>query len=393
MVGLNRFVFGYRKLSISKDGIATLTNLFLKLGVTSRSMRSGDILISERDYAKIVPYLGVVEFYGFSASGQCGMPRFVKKFLANWFVGIAVLVALAINILFSEIIFDVRVQGNDTVPDYVITEALEKSGVSPGVFWNKLDLNKAEASTLLELPEISWININRRGSVAYVKVAESKNGAASKPPDTRISNIVADRDCIIREINVISGAAQVKPGDVVKRGDVLISGTVEGEFGIELVHASGVVIGESTAQITQTVERRENVSLGVSTHLSEMRLNIFNLSINIFKNYRNSASECDIIEDNETLVVFSDRKLPFGVTRIYERMETYGEVEYTDSRMIEIAHSRHSRALAAYLSGAELVKIKTDGNFTQSGYSVSSDIVYACEVGEEKIIFVNNLGE
>ena len=37
------------------------------------------------------------------------------------------------------------------------------------------------------------------------------------------SNIVADRDGIIEEITVKKGYATVKPGDVVKKGDILIS--------------------------------------------------------------------------------------------------------------------------------------------------------------------------
>ena len=223
-------------------------------------------------------------------------------------------------------------------------------------------------------------------------MVESK-GAISVPKDTGVCNVVADRDCVIREINVTSGVAVVKPGDVVKRGDVLISGTVESEFGTELVHASGSVIGETAAEIVGSAARSEKASLGTESHLGEIRLNIFNLSVNIFKNYRNSPSECDIIEDNETLVVFSDKSLPFGITRVYERVERFGEVEYTDSRMIELAYSRHSRALLAYLSGAELVKIKTEGKRTDTGYTVSSSIVYSCDVGEEKIIIVDSLGE
>ena len=45
------------------------------------------------------------------------------------------------------------------------------------------------------------------------------------------ANIVADCDGVVEEVNVVEGQAAVFPGQLVRKGQVLISGVVDGKDG------------------------------------------------------------------------------------------------------------------------------------------------------------------
>ena len=55
-------------------------------------------------------------------------------------------------------------------------------------------------------------------------------------------NVVANKEGIILKVNARNGTPLVKEGDVVKQGDIVIGGWMEGKYtGIRYVHAQGEV--------------------------------------------------------------------------------------------------------------------------------------------------------
>ena len=50
--------------------------------------------------------------------------------------------------------------------------------------------------------------------------------------------------------------------------------------------------------------------------------------------------------------------------------------------MVELVSERLEFLTAERLKAADLLKIKTYGEFTDKGYSMSSDLLFLCEVGE-----------
>ena len=379
MVRASYFVFGYRELSVPKESSGALVSLFLKLGISSSATAHGTYIVTLRDFSVLRPYLDRV---GASAGEPKGLPTLLGALRLRYPCVLALVFAVIVNFLLSGIVWDIRISGNSAVPDYVIKEALADSGLSVGSVWSRLDRSMIEAEASAALTDIGWLNIHRRGTVAYVEVVER----AQLPPKEEVNsapcNIVAELDCVIEDIDVTSGTAVVSPGDVVRRGDVLISGVVESESGVTFVAASGTVTGQVGGTVSASASRFETVKSVSGRSLAELRVNIFNFSVNIFKNYRNSSASCDIIVKNESFVVKNSYRLPFGLTKCYE--VTYSEIprEYTDAELVTLAIGRHNAALAARLANGELVKISTSGEYTENGYTVSSDVIYSVSVGE-----------
>jgi hypothetical protein len=256
-------------------------------------------------------------------------------------------------------------------------------GFSIGDIWNKKDLSEVENEFLRRYDDVSWININRRGVVAYVSLMEKETDDGISNGDILYSNIVATHDCVVEEITVKSGTAVVKVGDSVKKGDLLILGANPEGVGGEFCRADGRVVGRVSEKISVNVAREyEKISIS-SKKIQSINVNIFKISINIFKTYGNLTNGCDIIEDEKEYVLPNGALLPFSVTFAY--LPTY-ETEsrlYSDEEIMTVARDRLSLETALLLSTADLIRICSDGAFSDSGYSMWSEIVYLAEIGCE----------
>ena len=106
---------------------------------------------------------------------------------------------------------------------------LEQSGLKIGRAKRKINTKEIIEEIRLIRDDIAWIGITISGTNAQIEVVE----ATEKPEiidDTKFSNIVANKDCIITKINVQNGTAIAKIGDLVKLGEVLVEGKIQGKY-------------------------------------------------------------------------------------------------------------------------------------------------------------------
>ena len=68
-----------------------------------------------------------------------------------------------------------------------------------------------------------------QGTKLYIQVKENEDSISTGTKEDETENamdLVADRDCVIDSITVRKGTVQVKRGEKVKKGTVLVSGQV-----------------------------------------------------------------------------------------------------------------------------------------------------------------------
>ena len=173
----------------------------------------------------------------------------------------------------------------------------------------------------------------------------------------------------------------MKPGDVVKRGDLLISGIIPSELGGGVCYAEGTVVGRLSDTVEVFVGRNYENKIRTRERLFDCRVNFFNFSINIFKLYGNLQDECDIIENVKVYSLFGSKKIPISVNSRYIIEYSTHNGSYTDAQIVQIASDRLSAAVLKRLVGCDLLKIKTDGDFTDEGYLMKSSLVFLSEIG------------
>lgn len=365
-------------MTVDRLDIDKAVGLLLKNGVPSTISPDGGLIVRERDVKKL--HNALDGFVNYEVSETLGIYGKILGLKNKTALAISLSIVILLCILSQNVIWNVRIDGNESISDSEIILELENCGLSVGDFWHSVDRSLVEAEVLADYPKLAWININRRGSVAYVDVIE-KEGQEILPEVSKCTNIVASEDCIIEGITVKCGVAVVKVGDVVKKGDLLISGVLPLELGGGFCIAQGEVKGRVADRVDVEVKRSEEIKIVKKERLAKVTLNFFNFSINIFKIYGNLDSECDIIEEKETFSLLGNKKLPFSITKEFlSEYEIYEKV-YSDDEITALAGKRLTSRLFSRLVNADLVKIKTFGEFTVSGYRTYSDFIFCADVG------------
>ena len=378
MVRLDMLIFGYYEIYIEPQYLYKASDLFLKNGISLSINPSGKILIPARIFKSVKTILeGKIEFKASQMKGLCGFLNKNKKRLGALIALITVCILIVIS---GDTVWDVRIDGAPAeIADNIIDE-LSKAGLTVGKRWSALDLSKIEAETLRSSESAAWLNINRRGSVAYVVVKE-KIIHTPKPSPEGYASIVAERDCIIEEIIGRSGYAVVKKGESVSKGDVLISGVIPSELGGGFCYADGEVTGVYTDEVEVFVGKEKSEKRYGEQKLVTSTVNFFGFDINIFKNYGQSQSEYDIIKEKKDLSL--GKKLPISITRVYNVPFEVVTLPLTEKETVELASIRLREELSAFLSDKEARKIKTSAEFTEDGYRMVCEIVACADVAKK----------
>jgi similar to stage IV sporulation protein len=157
--------------------------------------------------------------------------RIVRKiglpFLQNRFcrrrglvVGLAFFV-LTLYTLSSFVLF-VGVEGNERLDEEHLLRLAAVAGARPGVYKAGLDKDAVANQLILSEPELAWVGIQIRGTRMIIQVVENIEDPVMDAP----GHIVAAKDGLVYDVVVITGEPVVKPGDTVRRGQILIEGVL-----------------------------------------------------------------------------------------------------------------------------------------------------------------------
>ena len=206
----------------------------------------------------------------------------------GFMVGLA-LCLICVGVL-SQFVLVVEVVGNEEVPSAVILTELDRLGVRPGVYAPSIAQREVANEALIALPELSFMAINVYGTRVVVQVEEVDERPELLDQSTP-ADIVAAADGIIEDIQTSAGQAQFVDGDIVAKGEVLISGTIplyeqnpEKPYAGDLVvHATGTV----TARTWRTLEERLPLTVPTKVYDQEettsYQLKILGLELDFFE--------------------------------------------------------------------------------------------------------------
>ena len=357
----------------------------MRKGIPHSSSGALDIILRERDFLNNKDYI-LKQKCNIADDPAGFLPLFKQAHKAKLSV-FAALVSLLLILVSPALVWDVRVSGCERISADEVESALAEIGLRVGAPWKSIDAGKTELLLLDSSPEIGWVAINRRGSVAYVEIIESSL-PNEEGNSSLYSNVVATRDCVVRDISVTSGYAVVEVGDVVRRGEVLISGIPPAGTGGGFCRAEGVVLGECDENFSVEIAREtieKEVGEGAIRGLS---VNFLNFSVNIFKIYRNYGTECVIIENNEKCRLFGRYEIPLEIVTEYSMPVTERKVALTDTELVSFASDKMREAILSRTAGAELLRLSTSGGFTSNGYRMITTVTVIESVGKDSSIAV-----
>ena len=183
-------------------------------------------------------------------------------------IGLALAVALAIGL--SQFVWRVEVHGAGAY-QAEIASYLAEAGCKPGVPRARLDAQALESALTRRYPAIAWFHVYVYNITLVVDVTQGV--PMPELPSAEPGDVVAQRGGIVDSVRVYAGTAAVKPGDVVRKGQVLIRGVERAaDEQYAAVHARGVVMARCWQSNTVRMPLRDVKSAETGRETSQTQL-------------------------------------------------------------------------------------------------------------------------
>ena len=380
MIEIVRYIFGYAIVFLEEKDLSIAATRLSGLGVSCEIFPDGRVIIPRLALTRVKEKLSDIQILKII---EGGLPSFLMGLVKRYGIIAAIFIFVILELLSSSVVWDVRIEGElSDIEGQEIREELSCAGLSVGKFWNRLDKDKIESELLIRSDSISWLNINRRGSVAYVSVVKKVHHEDEKKP-SGYSNVVASRDAVIMQILVKDGISLVEVGESVREGQILISGVIPTDKGGGYLYADGEVIARFSENITVRIDSLVTEKVYVEEKKRDFQINFFGININIFKKYGNSSKLCDIIEKKEDVCILGVR-LPISYT--VREISEYELVErkLSVADMTRLAREELSTRLNERLATGELISVKTSASISEDYYEMTASIVLSENIAKNK---------
>ncbi|HOR87001.1 MAG TPA: sporulation protein YqfD [Bacillota bacterium] len=202
--------------------------------------------------------------------------------------------------IMSSFVWMIEIKGVKSVDTEKIVKCLNAEGLKEGSFKGKLDRRHIENQVLINMPELSWIGIQIKGTKAIVEVVEKKE----KPPlisRDDACDIVAAKDGVITKLLVLSGDPLVKDGTTVRKGQRLVTGTILREnLEPRQVHSLAQVIARTWYEDAEEIPFQQIEYKPTGNVSRQYRLKLLNKEFSgkrrvSFKDFNENIKERDLI--------------------------------------------------------------------------------------------------
>ncbi|PKG21782.1 sporulation protein YqfD [Niallia nealsonii] len=251
---------------------------------------------------------------------RAGAPFLYKRMLKNsgFLAGIFLFIGLVF--VLSNMVWGIEIKGANPATEYKIRKQLDKMDIKIGklqFFTKELDVIQEELTNSINA--ITWVGVELKGTTYHFQVVEKNE--PKQVQKTSAQNLVATKTATVVDYFVEEGEKVFTVNQVVKKGQLLVSGTIGKEENTKIVSAKGKVWGETwfTSKVTVPINTTFQVFNGNEKqkhYLSVGKVNvpIWGFGKMEYKNY--------VVEENKQYVKFLKWELPITIVN-----KTYREKE------------------------------------------------------------------
>lgn len=381
-----RFLLGYVRFSFSGGFNDKFINeCFLKNINIKNIVYRDDVLYAE---AGIKSYKALhriaLECGGkIKISKKIGLPFMLAPLKGRWGFFFGILFFILFISFMSGFVWNITVIGNNRLAEAKIVDYLAQNGFKTGCRWADVDKENLEFEILSDFDEVAWVSINKLGCLAQIEINET----VPKPDivdNGKITNVKAARDGIIVHVTALGGWPEVKEGDAVVKGDLLISGVFESEVDEKnhFAHAHGEVLAKTTREITISI-CREQSKKDFQSSREYKSLYFFGAEIPLYIKKQKGDAQISL---EKSYLVLNSFRLPIGIYT--ERCDYYTEKKetLTDEAVEALAESELENRKAEELGDCEVlsenIELETDESMCtiKAEYSLLEDIAEEYEI-------------
>lgn len=305
-------LFPERFINLSTKNKISLWNIRRK---TNHSVTAN---IGINDFKKIRP---------FAKNSKCKI-HILKKHGLQFFIyrhkkRKALIIGFAVFFIFlwflTKFVWIIDITGNDKIPDKVILEYAKKAGLQTGMPIVKVDSSSIQNYIMTNMDEVSFVSVNKNGTIVSIDIREREEKREHFDKNTP-SNIIASQSGVIESILVQSGTAAVKKGDVVYKGQLLVSGASDNKYlGIKYSNSDADIKArvwhEKTVEIPYSIEEK----IPTGRVKNKKTIKIFDFSIKLYIKNKILFEKYDILSYTNYISLGEGKVLPIGIeTKSYK---------------------------------------------------------------------------
>ena len=249
-----------------------------------------------------------------------GVPLVRRRLARRIALLVTAVVCFALLAAGSLFVWNIDVEGNESVSTGEILRALAGCGVESGSFWPGWSADEIRNSVILDIPELSWVGVSVDSSRALVRVRE-RTEAPGLVSEDGAGSVTAAATGIIERMEVYQGLPVAAVGDAVVAGETLVSGEMPSEVGdTRYVRASAVV--EARTWYERSISAPiEYTALEEAGTRSRWYLTVGGTRLNFYKRSSQTPAGCGKIVKEFPLAVEGVFTLP--VTLVREQIVEY----------------------------------------------------------------------
>ena len=254
------------------------------LSLKYKNPNEADIIIYKKDYETV---LKIKSIYDVTELDVFGLIKIKRKIKISKHLIVLTLIAFAIFLFFTHVIFDVEViHSNKDIRNLLLNE-LKAEGIKKLSFKKSYnEISKIKEKILNKYPDkIEWLEIEENGTKYTVRVEERtivKENESNTP-----RKIVAGKDGVLKKVIAEKGDIVKDMNDYVKKGDMIINGELifnekvtgkvraEGKVYAEVWYVTKTEYPFATYTETETGKTKEVYAIKFLNHTFEFTLHKF----------------------------------------------------------------------------------------------------------------------
>ena len=326
------YIFGYLNVYVEGFFIERFINICFskKIMLWSLNRENSTSLsakISVGDFKKI-RYAAKKSKCKIKLKDKKGLPFLLKKYRKRKIFAITLIVIAIFIFGLTRFVWNIDIVCDGNINKEEILKVLEECNVKLGTYIEDVNIDKLVNYICLKRDDISWSGVEIKGTNLIVKLVMAEDKVFEISSDEPC-NIVSNKDGVILKISSQNGTQRVKEGDVIKKGDVLVEGIMEGKYtGNRYVHAEASIWAKVWYVKEEELPLKQEYFVETGEVENRYDINIKYLKINFNKSLP-KFEKYDTIEAVKKVKLFSNYYIPVEIKTITYKEQMKKVKEYT----------------------------------------------------------------
>lgn len=339
---------------------------------------------------------------------RCGLPFFVPRMKKRKIFLIGLLGSLAFWMWMSTFIWAVDISGNYSISEDIFMDFLRNHNVYVGMKRSKVDIEELEKKIRQNFGIVTWTSARIDGTRLVIQVRENEvdtggeeigsttDEAGIKTMENKFgSDLVAEEDGVIVSMVTRQGVPQVSVGMEVKKGDLLVSGSVPVYNEDATIKYYQYYEADADVYISRQLSKKEELPLHyekkeyTGEEKKEMVLSVMDKDL-ILRMGKITYENYDKVTDKKQVKLLENFYLPFYYGKSVNREYVVTDNIYTEKEVKMV----FSEKLIKYIEsleekGVQIIRKNVTINKNQKKWQMSMDFQVVEKTGKNVAIIVD----